>query len=159
MAEETEEVIELKKVPVDLQPVNYPMPMVEEMTSWPIHKLSQEREEFMKYASEFTTQLIINKKRKESMSEAIAKVLYLERMRIVNEPWKVDPPDEMDFWNDIRKKLLRKSLDQTEADVKEYNHRLLRRITERYLREIMSNFKISTYKMAQKFCPNYLVPF
>ena len=153
MAEETEEVIELKKVPVDLQPVNYPMPMVEEMTSWPIHKLSQEREEFMKYASEFTTQLIINKKRKESMSEAIAKVLYLERMRIVNEPWKVDPPDEMDFWNDIRKKLLRKSLDQTEADVKEYNHRLLRRITERYLREIMSNFKISTYKMAQKFLP------
>ncbi|MFT5647162.1 MAG: glycerol-3-phosphate O-acyltransferase [Aureispira sp.] len=153
MAEEIQEVIESKKVSIDLQSVNYPMSTVEEMTSWPIHKLSQEREEFMKYASEFTTQLIINKKRKESMSEAIAKVLYLERMRILNEPWKVDPPDELDFWNDIRKKLLRKSLDQTADDVKEYNHGLLRRITERYLREIMSNFKVPTYRIAQKFLP------
>ncbi|BDS09892.1 1-acyl-sn-glycerol-3-phosphate acyltransferase [Aureispira anguillae] len=153
MSEKTEEAIIKKKEQIDLQPVDYPMPMVEDMTSWPIHKLSQEKEEFMKYASEFTTQSIINKKRKDNMSEAIAKVLYLERMRIVNEPWKVDPPDEMDFWNDIRKKLLRKSLDQTESSVKEYNHRLLRRITERYLREIMSNFKIPTYKIAQKFLP------
>ncbi|MFK7798622.1 MAG: 1-acyl-sn-glycerol-3-phosphate acyltransferase [Aureispira sp.] len=139
--------------PSTLESVNYPLPTVEEMTNWPIHKLSQEKEEFMKYASEFTTQLLINKKRPESMSEAIAKVLYMERMRVINEPWKVDPPDELDFWNDIRKKLLRKSLDQTEDSVEEYNHRLLRRITERYLREIMSNFKISTYKIAQKFLP------
>ncbi len=139
--------------PPALKPVNYPLSTVEEMTDWPIHKLSQEKEEFMKYASEFTTQLLINKKRPEPMSEAIAKVLYLERMRVINEPWKVDPPDELDFWNDIRKKLLRKSLDQTENNVEEYNHRLLRRITERYLREIMSNFKISTYRLAQKFLP------
>ncbi len=141
------------KESASLEPVNYPLPTVEEMTDWPIHKLSQEKEEFMKYASEFTTQLLINQKRPESMSEAIAKVLYLERMRVINEPWKVDPPDELDFWNDIRKKLLNKSLDQTEDSVEEYNHRLLRRITERYLREIMSNFKISTFKLAQKFLP------
>lgn len=135
------------------QPVDYPLPTVEEMTDWPIHKLSQEQEAFMQYASEFTTQSLINQKRSESLSEAIAKVLYLERARVINEPWKVDPPDELDFWNDIRKKLLRKSLDQTDEDVKEYNQRLLRRITERYLREIMTNFKISTYKLAQKFLP------
>lgn len=153
MLEETEEALISSTEPIDLQPVDYPMPMVEEMTNWPIHKLSQEKEAFMKYASEFTTELLIKKKRKENMSEAIAKVLYLERMRIVNEPWKVDPPDEMDFWNDIRKKLLRKSLDHTASEVQEYNHKLLRRITERYLREIMSNFKISTYKIAQKFLP------
>ena len=36
----------------DLLPVDYPMPMVEEMELWPIHKLSLEKEEFMKYASE-----------------------------------------------------------------------------------------------------------
>lgn len=153
MSKETEEATIIKETPIDLQPVNYPMPMVEAMTSWPIHKLSQEKEAFMKYASEFTTESISNKKSKENMSEAIAKVLYLERMRVINEPWKVDPPDELDFWNDIRKKLLRKSLDQTQKDVEENNNKLLRRITERYLREIMSNFKISTYKMAQKFLP------
>ncbi len=137
----------------EMQPIDYPLPMVEEMHLWPIHKLSQDKEAFMKYASEFTTELIIKQKRKETLSEAIAKVLYLERMRIVNEPWKVDPPDEMDFWNDIRKKLLSKSLDQTEEAVREHNSKLLNRITERYNREIMSNFKISTYKMAQKFLP------
>jgi len=123
------------------------------MEQWPIHKLSQDKEEFMRYASDFTTDLLIKQKRKETLSEAIAKVLYLERNRIINEPWKVDPPDEMDFWNDIRKNLLRKSLDQTETAVEEHNHKLLKRIIERYMREIMSNFKISTYKMAQKFLP------
>lgn len=136
-----------------LEPVDYPMSLVEPMKEWPIHKLSQDKEAFMKHASDFTTELLINKKQKETLSEAIAKVLYLERMRIVNEPWKVDPPDEMDFWNDIRKKLLRKSLDQSNATVEEHNHKLLKRITQRYLREIMSNFKIPTYKMAQKFLP------
>lgn len=135
------------------EPIDYPLPTVQDMTDWPIHKIAQEQEAFMQYASEFTTQLLIGKKRSESLSEAIAKVLYLERARVINEPWKVDPPDELDFWNDIRKKLLRKSLDQTDEDVKQYNQRLLRRITERYLREIMSNFKISTYKLAQKFLP------
>lgn len=139
--------------PPYLEPVDYPMSPVEEMTDWPIHKLSQEKEAFMEYASKFTTQLILDNQRKENMSEIVAKALYMERMRIVNEPWKVDPPDEMDFWNDIRKRLLRKSLDQTEEVVAQNNEKLLRRITGRYLREIMSNFKISTYKMAQKFLP------
>lgn len=153
MSEQVETTIINQQQLEDLKPVDYPLPTVEDMDSWPIHKLSQEKEEFMKYASEFTTELLIKQKRKETLSEAIAKVLYLERMRIVNEPWKVDPPDEMDFWNDIRKKLLRKSLDQTDEAVEEHNHLLLNRIIARYLREIMSNFKIPTYKMAQKFLP------
>jgi glycerol-3-phosphate O-acyltransferase len=154
MSEKVKEAIKVQEEEEhDLRPVDYPMPMVTEMEQWPIHKLSQDKEEFMRYASDFTTELLIEQKRKETLSEAIAKVLYLERNRIINEPWKVDPPDEMDFWNDIRKNLLRKSLDQTEIAVKEHNHKLLKRIIERYMREIMSNFKISTYKMAQKFLP------
>ena len=136
-----------------LQPVEYPLALVEEMTAWPIHKLSQDKEDFMQYASDFTTELLLQKKRKESLSEAIAKVHYMERNRIINEPWKVDPPDELDFWNDIRKKLLRKSMDQNEEEVRDHNSKLLNRIIRRYNREIMSNFKIPTYKMAQKFLP------
>ncbi len=153
MANKTTETTPLQERKTLLQPVEYPLPLVEEMTAWPIHKLSQGKEDFMQYASDFTTELLLQKKRKESLSEAIAKVLYLERMRIANEPWKVDPPDEMDFWNDIRKNLLRKSMDQNEEEVRDHNSKLLHRIIRRYNREIMSNFKIPTYKMAQKFLP------
>ncbi len=154
MSEEVEEVATITQEEAqELRPVDYPMPMVTAMDQWPIHKLSQEKEAFMRYAADFTTELLIKQKRKETLSEAIAKVLYLERSRVINDPWKVDPPDELDFWNDIRKELLKKSLDQTETAVEAHNHKLLKRITERYLREIMSNFKISTYKIAQKFLP------
>lgn len=153
MSEPIEEIKTKEDSNFDLEPVDYPMSLVEEMHHWPIHKLSQEKEEFMSYASDVAANLLIKKYNKENLSEVIAKVLYHERMRIINEPWKVDPPDEMDFWNDIRKKLLRKSLDQTDTDVEAHNHELLHRITARYMREIMSNFKISTYKIAQKFLP------
>lgn len=136
-----------------LTPVDYPMEPVENMNEWSIHKLSLDKDAFMQEASEISANLILHNKRKESLSEAIAKVLYLERLRIINEPWKVDPPDELDFWNDVRKNLLNKSLDQSEKAVADNNQRLLKRITDRYVREIMSNFKIPVYKLAQRFLP------
>jgi len=137
-----------------LKPTDYPKPyVVEEMKDWPIHKLSRDKEEFMEYASSVITQRFIDEKEPALLSEDIAKVLYLERYRILENPWKVDPPDELDFWNDIRRKLLKKSLDQSEEAVAKNNNKLLSRIIKRYVREIMSNFKIPTYRFARKFLP------
>ncbi len=137
-----------------LAPTDYPKPyVIENFEDWPISKLGQEREEFMAQATQTITNRILAQKRSNSLSDEIAKALYLERIRIVENPWKVDPPDELDFWNDIRKKLLKKSLDQTEQAVAENNEKLLSRIVERYLREITSKFKVSTYRVARQLLP------
>lgn len=150
----TDEIQEIT-IPLEpLTPTDYPKPyVIEDLNKWPINLLSLEKEEFMKKATKKITDRIVAQKRAGSLSDDIAKALYLERIRIIENPWKVDPPDELDFWNDIRKKLLKKSLDQTDEVVVEHNKKLLSRIVERYLREITSNFKVSTYKFARKLLP------
>ncbi len=151
---DTKEEQEIKIDIEDLQPTDYPKSyVIEDLYKWPLNLLNQDKESFIKKATAAITERIINQKQKGSLSERIAKALYLERIRIIENPWKIDPPDELDFWHDIRKKLLKKSLDQSEAEVAKNNHKLLKRIIERYVREIMSDFRVPTYKVARKVFP------
>jgi len=136
------------------KPRSYPIPsVIEDLSEWPIYKMYQDRNRFMKDVQDFTVnRLVQQKKSGDTLAERIAAVLYSERERIIENPWKVDPPDEMDFWSDIRKKLLRRSFD----DVKEteaHNRELLDRIIGRYVHEITGNFKISTFRLARKVLP------
>ena len=131
--------------------VSYPYEhVIPELQNWPIYKLAQNRTEFINEVTECTIERIFNDRKGGAISDKIAKVLYLERIRITQTPWKIDPPDELDFWNDIRQKLLKKSLDQTEDVVFENNKIILKRIINRYVTEITSNFKISTFRFARK---------
>ena len=68
--------------------------------------MNKDKTDFMKQVKEFTSSRIINQRKGDTLAERIASVLYSERIRIIENPWKVDPPDEMDFWGDIRKRLL-----------------------------------------------------
>ena len=123
------------------------------MQQWPINLINQDREAFMKHVASFITEKIFNDKRSIPLSDEIAKVIYLERIRITQNPWRVDPPDELDFWNQIRKQLLKKSLDQVDEKVNDNNKKILQKIITRYVREIMSDFRIPTYKFARGFLP------
>lgn len=132
----------------------YPFPyVIPNMQDWPIYKFSEDREAFVKSVYEFTAERLLKSMEKDSLSEALAKILYLERIRIIQDPWRVDPPDEMDFWSDIKQKLLKGSLDQEESEVFEHNKELLERIVQRYAQEIVGSFKIPTYKLAKKVLP------
>lgn len=136
------------------QQESYPFPsVIEDLSQWPINKMYQDKDEFMRQVHEFTVQSILSQKRNVSLTEKIAAVLYHERARIIENPWKVDPPDEMDFWSDIRKRLLRGSLDQETEAMKDNNMALVDRIINRYVREITGNYKISTYRLARKLLP------
>ncbi len=137
-----------------LTPTDYPIDyVIQDMQDWPINLLNQDREAFMKHMVSFITDRIFHDKRSIPLSDEIAKVIYLERIRITQNPWRVDPPDELDFWNQIRKQLLKKSLDQVDEKVNENNKEILRRIVTRYVREIMSDFRIPSYKFARGFLP------
>ncbi len=124
--------------------------VIEEIEDWPIYKLYQDREGFVNEIIEFTLERF-SKKSNEEINNIIARSIYLERARIKREPWKVDRADEKDFWKWVRKKLIKKSLDKDDAEVKENNERILREIITRYAEEIAGGFKKSTFLFARKF--------
>jgi glycerol-3-phosphate O-acyltransferase len=127
----------------------YP-PVIENIEDWPIYKLSEDRDKFIKDIDEFTIKRLIRKS-PDKVSDMLAKTIYLERIRIKEEPWKVDPPNDRQFWNKTRKDLVRKSLDKEEQAALDSNKKILKKIISRYSQEIVGTFKIGTFLFARKF--------
>jgi glycerol-3-phosphate O-acyltransferase len=135
------------------KPRTYPIQsVIEDLSEWPIYKMYQDKAQFMQEVQDFTVQRISQQRKADALAERIAAVLYSERERIIDNPWRVDPPDEMDFWSDIRKRLIQGSFIENQ-DTEQYNKELLDRIIQRYVREITGNFKIPSYKLARKVLP------
>ncbi|MCY7329604.1 MAG: 1-acyl-sn-glycerol-3-phosphate acyltransferase, partial [Saprospiraceae bacterium] len=124
--------------------------VIERIEDWPIYRLSKDRAEFIREIDEFTFQRIAGRHRKD-LSDVLVKVLYQERIRIKEDPWKVDPPNERQFWNRISKKLIQKSLDRHSPEAQEAAEDILRKIIHRYSEEIVGTFQISTFRFAQRF--------
>lgn len=114
---------------------------------WGIHKLHADRSNFIKEIDEEVYNRYSNKS-SEAISKIIAKTIYSERIRIKQEPWKVDPPNEKAFWSKISKKLI---LDQDTEEAKTNNLEILKRIIQRYSEEVVASFKPSTFEFARKF--------
>ncbi len=125
-------------------------PVIENITDWPIYKLSEDREHFIKELIDFSVNKI-NQKPVEMVTDWIASTVYKERIRIKEEPWKVDPPDDSSFWKNIRKKLLKGSLDKPDNEARINNQEILNLIIERYSEEIVGTFNIKTFLFARKF--------
>ncbi|MCB0653270.1 MAG: 1-acyl-sn-glycerol-3-phosphate acyltransferase [Saprospiraceae bacterium] len=117
---------------------------------WPIYKLHQERKAFVQEIERFTLDRMLRKK-PSVVTDVIAKTIYKEQIRIKEEPWKVDPPNERVFWKKIKNKLMRESLDQPDEKAALANKEILERIIHRYAEEIVGTFRISTFKFARKF--------
>ncbi len=124
--------------------------VIEHIEDWPIYRLSKDRAEFIREIDEFTFQRIAGRHRKD-LSDVLVKVLYQERIRIKEDPWKVDPPNERQFWNRISKKLIQKSLDRDSPESQKAAEEILRKIIHRYSEEIVGTFQISTFRFAQRF--------
>jgi len=124
--------------------------VIERIEDWPIYRLSKDRAEFIREIDEFTFRRLTARHRKD-LADLIMKVMYQERIRIKEDPWKVDPPNERQFWNKISKKLIKKSLDRSDQEAKEVNEELLQKIIHRYSEEIVGTFQIGTFRFAQRF--------
>jgi glycerol-3-phosphate O-acyltransferase len=126
-----------------------PFPQLfERMSDWPIYKLSQDRRRFLEEIDEFTLQRLELEHPK--LYNLIAQVIFSERTRIKETPWKVDPPNEAQFWNRIRKQLV-DSETETKAKAKETQRTALRTIIHRYSTEIVGTFSINAFRFARKF--------
>lgn len=124
--------------------------IIENIEDWPIYQLSQDRAEFIRAIDEFTFERIRNR-HKNDLSDLIVKTIYQERIRIKEDPWKVDPPNDKAFWNKISKKLIKKTLDRNDPAAQEAAEEILQKIIHRYSEEIVGTFKVSTFKFAQRF--------
>lgn len=124
--------------------------VIPSMTAWPIYKLLADRKGLVEEIEEFTFERI-KRLHPEDLPETVAKTIYLERIRIKEEPWKVDPPNEAVFWKKMSKRLLGKTPQMSEEVAEEKAQNVLHSIIHRYAEEIVGTFKIPTFLFARKF--------
>lgn len=125
-----------------------------EIEDWPIYKLHQDRKAFVEEMDDFVFDKLVER-HGDNIDDLIAKTLYLERIRIKRDPWKVDPADERVFWKQISKDLIKKSLDREDSVARSTNERLLRSIIHRYSEEIVGTFNKSTFLFARRFLTSF----
>jgi glycerol-3-phosphate O-acyltransferase len=130
-------------------PGTYP-PILPDINDWPIFKLSEDRRQFTEELEQFTLERI-ETFHKENLTDLLAETIYQERIRIKEEPWKVDPPNERQFWTRIKKRLVKYSVDKDESISSQNNSYLLKQIIHRYSLEIVGTFKIRTFLFARRF--------
>src|SRR5690606_15689741 len=78
----------------------YPQ-LIENIRAWPIHKVYEDREGLIETVDRLTLQHILDK-HGERIGDLISRVSYLELIRLKESPWKVDPPNETQFWKKMR---------------------------------------------------------
>lgn len=127
----------------------YPQ-IIPDMTQWPIYKLLADRKNFVEEIQEFTFQRLL-KLYGDDLQEMVARSIYMERIRIKEEPWKVDPPNERIFWKKMSRQLLGKSPQISEEEAKASAEAVLRTIIHRYAEEIVGTFSIPHFQFARKF--------
>lgn len=126
--------------------------VIEKVEDWPIYRLSEDRAEFIREIDEFTFHRLLSRHRRD-LPDVLVKTIYQERIRIKEDPWKVDPPNERSFWNRISKKLIKKSLDRDDddAEAQKAAQEILKKIIHRYSEEIVGTFQIATHRFAVRF--------
>jgi glycerol-3-phosphate O-acyltransferase len=123
-------------------------PLFKKMSDWPIYKLSQDRRRFIAEIDDFVIERLI--KEQPKLYDLIMQTMYQERIRIKETPWKVDPPNERQFLDRIRKQLV-ESETEPKPKAKETHNDILRKFVHRYSEEIVGTFSLRTMRFARSF--------
>lgn len=126
----------------------YP-PILPGHKEWPVVRLSKNRKAFITaVVNETVNSILHNGNNHQNLIEELELTLFLERNRMRQNPWKVDPEDDEEFWNNIKAQLV--NLNQAPAeDIKQSAANMVERIVARYVDEIAGNFKQSSYRLAR----------
>jgi len=116
------------------------------LKDWPITQFSENRDTFISKLTEY----VLNKYIQSGtpIIEILNKTVYLEKQRVKNKPWKVDPSDEKQYWSSIDNEVSEtKSASNPEVE----QAKILKRIINRYSEEIIGHFIPKTHLFARKF--------
>lgn len=126
-----------------------------EPSSWPIVKLTEEKEAFVQQVIKESIEEItkINRKNNLSLKDVLEKTIYKERIRTREVPWKVDPKNEEKKWSKLKSKLA-ESIALENSDKRDKREQeLLREIIDDYTREIAGKFSMRTYRFSVAVVP------
>jgi glycerol-3-phosphate O-acyltransferase len=123
-------------------------PILPDHDEWPVVKLSNNRDAFINQVTEATYKHIKNlRPTASSLIQELETTRHLEKLRLQNEPWEIDPDDEVAFWKKVKGELMEISgKENTVAKEDE----ILKRILHRYASEIAGSFKPSYYQFTRK---------
>ncbi|MEL6624571.1 MAG: 1-acyl-sn-glycerol-3-phosphate acyltransferase [Bacteroidota bacterium] len=131
-------------------------PVIPSIQEWPINLLFKQKHAFYDAVVQDAIQALNHRKDREdtSLDRYVARAMYLERIRMNEDPWKVDPKDESRFWKGIKKNLVRyEQLENAPESAALHSQEMLELIVRRYANEIISTFKPATYQFAKRFLP------
>lgn len=133
-------------------PTDYPLPyIIEDVRSWPISKLTEHKQEFIDEVKQRTKAKLLQRfKDNKSLNDELARVLYQERIRLTEKPWKADPKDERQFWGGIKSKFLK--LGETSSITEQ---EILEEIIDRYVNEIVGEFDTNAFNFAKAILPQF----
>ena len=131
-------------------------PILPNSKDWPIMQLANDRTKFLaelelyvfdKVKTDFKTQTELN--------DELASVLFHEKLRVKQNPWKADPKDEKEFWRGIEKKFI-KLKNAINPDSPHTEDSILKDIIHRYISEIAGTFDPFTYDITKKLVTQWM---
>jgi glycerol-3-phosphate O-acyltransferase len=130
-------------------------PVIPRIQDWPLARIFRDKDTFVSAVMDDALAALHEQAEKEGeVADLIAKAMYQERLRISDDPWKVDPKDEKKFWSRIKKELVHNEQQENDpGDHAQRNEEMLQRIVHRYAYEISSTFKPGSYHFAKRFLP------
>jgi len=125
--------------------------IIPEISDWPVARQSRERAAFIERLNDYiTTQLLAH--HGHNLQELISKAVFMENQRIKLTPWKIDPPDEKEYWKSIAADL---EAAAGREDREEAEQAILRRIINRYSEEIVGNFIPRAFMFSRIFLTSF----
>ena len=123
-------------------------PILKDTKSWPVVQMAKKRSEFVDLVFEESYENLIDSPRGKSLREELETTVYREIQRIKNNPWKIDPKDEKEYFENLQKRIAdTDNLPEEEASSK--LKEILKNITRRYADEIAGNFRQSRYRFSR----------
>ncbi|MCW3127053.1 MAG: acyltransferase [Bacteroidetes bacterium] len=134
-------------------PQDYPLPyIIEDVGEWPIAKLTTDVDAFTAAVQKSVVDKLMKRfEHDHNLKNELEKVLYQERIRLTQTPWKADPKDERQFWNNIKSRIVR--LDAAQGDALTTEEDILNEIVNRYTHEIVGRFDKGAFKFAGNILP------
>jgi glycerol-3-phosphate O-acyltransferase len=137
------------------KPQEYPLPyIIDDVSQWPIAKLTNDSEAFTAAVQKAVVDKVTKKAKSDSaLKSELEKVLYQERIRLTQTPWKADPKDERQFWNNVKSKIVHLDSVANTAEVHTSEEDILNEIVHRYTQEIVGHFDVGAFKFAKGILP------
>jgi glycerol-3-phosphate O-acyltransferase len=119
------------------------VPIIPQAKDWPVVQLNKQRRGFLRAVLDASVQTLLDTHQEVgSLRCMLYKTAKMELTRLQKKSWRVDPPDEVDFWESLIAVLSAQNDTALPG--------ILQKIVRRYVHEIAGRFRIPHYWLGQR---------